>query len=106
MKIDEISKNVNLITNFKDTTVNNRAVDQGARDTAVKDEQKTGAEVDFSKTSIEYSQALAVMEKEPVDRIEKVEALRTKIEDGTYRIDSKKTANKMVDEILTNMMES
>ena len=106
MKIDEISKNVNLINNFKDTTVNNRAVDQGARDPVAKDEQKSGAEVDFSKASIEYSQALAVMEKEPIDRIEKVEALRSKIEDGTYRVDSKKVANKMVDEILTNMMES
>ena len=106
MKIDEIYQNVNLINNSKDTTVNNRAVDQGVRDPVAKDEQKSGAEVDFSKTSIEYSQALAVMEKEPVDRIEKVEALRTKIEDGTYRVDSKKTANKMVDEILTNMMES
>ena len=106
MKIDEISKNVNLITNFKDTTVNNRAVDQGVRDPVAKDEQKSGAEVDFSKTSIEYSQALAVMEKEPVDRIEKVEALRTKVEDGTYRVDSKKVADKMVDEILADMMES
>ncbi|RPI76373.1 MAG: flagellar biosynthesis anti-sigma factor FlgM [Desulfobacteraceae bacterium] len=106
MKIDEIYKNVNLINNAKDTTVNNRAVDPGVRDPLTRDEQKSGAEVDFSKTSIEYSQALAVMEKEPIDRVEKVEALRTKIEDGTYRVDSKKTANKMVDEILNNMMES
>jgi negative regulator of flagellin synthesis FlgM len=106
MKIDEIYKNVNLINNTKDATVNNRTVEQGGRDPEVKDEQKSGAEVDFSKTSIEYSQALAVMEKEPADRIEKVEALRTKIEDGTYQVDSKKVANKIVEDILTNMAES
>lgn len=106
MKIDEIYKNVNLINNTKETAVNNRQLEQTGNEPAVKDEQKSGAEVDFSKTSIEYSQALAVMEKDPIDRIEKVEALRSKIEDGTYRVEAKKVAGKIIEDALSNIMES
>lgn len=54
--------------------------------------------VEISKEALEYGKIMEKLREIPDVREEKVERLKAEIEAGTYKIDSKKIANKMVDD--------
>lgn len=75
---------------------------------AVSDDQsanKTLSSADSVKLSPEakvMQEAIAVIETLPDVREEKVAQIRERIEDGSYQIDGKKIAEKMINESLVN----
>ena len=52
--------------------------------------------VNLSQRAKEIQMARKAMESEPEVRLDKVQAIKKKIEDGTYEIDYDKTAEKML----------
>ena len=63
-----------------------------------------GAIVSLSETSKEVQRAKEVIEAEPDVRQEQVEAIKDKVEKGTYEIDHEKTAEKMLKAFLDEMI--
>lgn len=59
-------------------------------------EQKEGAVVDLSQKSLDVQKAQAVIHSEPDIRMEKVKAIKERIEKGEYEIDYGKTAEKIL----------
>ncbi len=55
--------------------------------------------VQFSREAVELARTRVMMDREDI-RTEKVEALRQKIHDGTYKVDAQKIAARMLDEII------
>ncbi|MEJ5363744.1 MAG: flagellar biosynthesis anti-sigma factor FlgM [Desulfosoma sp.] len=55
--------------------------------------------VQFSREAVELARTRVMMDREDI-RTEKVEALRQKIHDGTYKVDPQKIAARMLDEII------
>ena len=103
MKIDDISQNIGQMSNV-DTSANKRA--EGAKKPVQETEKGTqpGAKVDFSNTSVEFSKAAEKMEEVPEERAAKIEELKEKVSDDTYHVDSKKIAEKIIDESLSDIL--
>ena len=59
--------------------------------------------VDFSSKSQDFVQIKSLMAQVPEVREEKVQALKTQIEAGSYQVDSAKIAGKMVKESLLDI---
>lgn len=55
--------------------------------------------VQFSREALELARSRVMMDREDI-RIDKVEALRQKIQEGTYTVDPQKIAARMLDEII------
>lgn len=55
--------------------------------------------VQFSREALELARSRVMMDREDI-RSEKVEALRQKIQEGTYSVDPQKIAARMLDEII------
>jgi negative regulator of flagellin synthesis FlgM len=60
--------------------------------------------VKLSERSIDVRRAQEVIQSEPDIRSEKVQAIKDKIEKGTYEIDFDKTAEKMVKAFFDNLV--
>jgi len=66
-----------------------------------KNPQAEGVEdrVQFSREALEMARNQVAMDREEI-RTEKVDALRRKIQDGTYVVDPQKIASRMLEEII------
>ena len=67
-------------------------------------ESQQDAVVKLSERSIDVRRAQEVIKSEPDVRSEKVQAIKDKIEKGTYEIDFDKTAEKMVKAIFDKLV--
>ena len=103
MKINEISNSMNQIGNLESSQTRLKEAGNVNSQTAEKEFQK-GTKVDISKTSIEFSKAAEKMENVPKERTEKIEQLKMMVKNDTYNVDSKKVAEKMLDDSITNII--
>jgi negative regulator of flagellin synthesis FlgM len=89
---DEIAKYINetAVTRTKGTA------EKAPAPSDVPKEPKDDAVVNLSQMSKEVQLATKAMESEPDVRLEKVQAIKDRIENGTYEIDCGKTAEKML----------
>ncbi len=103
MKIDDLSPHLNQ-ANTLDNTVR-RPVEEENKSTPKASEKidQPGAKVDLSDTSVEFSRAAEEMGKVPEERIKKIEDLKNEVKNDTYNVDSVKIAEKLVDEVLSNI---
>ena len=103
MKINEISNNMNQVGNLESSqsklkeaaNVNNQAAEK---------EFDKGTKVDISNTSVEFSKAAEKMEDVPKDRADRVEELKMMVENDTYNVDSKKIAEKVLEDSVSNII--
>ncbi len=103
MKINEVSSNLNQIGNLE--TSQSRMKESGSVDTQTTEkENKKGAQVEISSTSVEFSKAAEKMEEVPPERAEKIEQLKMAVQNGTYNVDSKKIAEKVVEDSISNIV--
>lgn len=100
MKIDDTYQNINLISNSRESASNIKAEEDNELTRGSEKGGQPGASVDFSNTSVEVSRAAEMMEKEQVERAEKINEIKTKIKDGTYNIDANKVADKILKDSL------
>jgi len=103
MKIDDISQNISQIGNL-DTTPKRRNEEETS---AIKEAEKTprsGAKVDLSNTSVEFSRAAEMMDKVPEKRTEKIEKLTAQVRNDTYDVEADKIAEGIITDTITNIV--
>ena len=107
MKIDEIYQNTNIIHGKNESIVKEKAQEEqnSKSDQAKKEDKQSGTEVAFSKTSVEFSKATTIMETEPVERAERINEIRDRINNGTYEINATKVADKIIKNTLSTMLD-
>ena len=103
MKINEVSNSINRVGNLDPSQARPKEADNVSSQTAEKDSGK-GAKVDISQESMEFSKAAEMMEAVPDERAAKIEELRTMVKNGTYNVDSKKVAEKVLADSITNII--
>ena len=104
MKINEINQNSNLISNSTEAGAN-RQIDEHKK--PVHEAEKNGhqgTQVDISDKSVEFSKAAEMMDNVTPERAAKIDALKEEIDKGTYDVDSNKIADKILDDLLTDLI--
>ena len=105
MKINEVSNNMNQIGNLESSSSQTRLKEAGnVNSQGTEKEFQKGTKVDISKTSVEFSKAAEKMENVPKERAEKVEQLKMMVKNGSYNVDSKKIAEKVLEDSVTNIV--
>jgi negative regulator of flagellin synthesis FlgM len=99
---NELSKYVNETALRQTDETNSKTTKRG--DAPQQSAGNEGAIVTLSETSKEIQRAREVIEAEPDVRREEVEAIKNKVEKGTYEVDAEKTAEKMLESFLDEMI--
>lgn len=102
MKIDETYRDPSIFSNPTESNSNRRIEQQEAAAGRAEKGVEPGAEVKISDTSIEFSRAAEMMDRESPERAEKLKEIQTRIQEGTYSIDSTKVAEKIIADILNS----
>ncbi len=103
MKINEISNKTNQIGNLE--TQQARLKETGnVNSQAAEREFQKDTKVEISKTSVEFSKAAEKMENIPEERAEKIETLKMMIKNDKYNVDSKKIAEKVLEDSISNII--
>ena len=103
MKIDDISRDMNQITDLE-ASYNKQAGQEKKPSQISGDDQQPGAKVDLSDASVEFSRAAKKMDEVPEDRAQKIEDLKMKVQTDTYNVDSIKIAEKIIKDTLSNIV--
>jgi negative regulator of flagellin synthesis FlgM len=101
MKISELSRNIGNMGNLETTASKQKEEDVNASQAASTAAQSS-EKVELSNRSVEYSKAAEKMEEVSKDRTDKVESLKMQVSNGTYSVDSRKVAEKMISDTLFN----
>lgn len=104
MKIHSISHGINHIGNSEAHAKQNNEAERTAAVPEDKVRPKGGAKVDLSKISVDFSRAAKKMNEVPEERAKKIEELKLKIRNDEYHIDSKKIAEKIIADELSNII--
>ena len=99
MKIDELTRNLNQISNLENTI--NRKQDENDKTSSVSTENNQSREkIEFSNTSVEYSKASEAMEKISPERSQRLEELQRMVKDGNYHVDAEMIADGIIKDIM------
>ncbi|MBN1106110.1 MAG: flagellar biosynthesis anti-sigma factor FlgM [Deltaproteobacteria bacterium] len=100
MKINETPRDLSLLSGSAES-FQNRKVEEHQEPAADAGEGRgQGAEVRISSTSIEFSRAAEMMETESPERAQRIKEIQEQIQQGAYRVDSARVAEKILSEIL------
>ena len=105
MKIDNLHKNVNssLMSNLGESHASKKTGEQSGPSSGAEKSIDSGAAVDFSKTSMEVSKVARAMENVSPLRVEKINAIKAEVENGTYQVDASRVADKIISDSLINL---
>lgn len=104
MKINDLTHNISKITNME-TAANRQKDEENATNSAADKSTQAAERVELSNASVEYSNAAEKMEVAPVERTEKIESLRMKVQSDEYYVGSTELAEKIVNDTLFNAPE-
>jgi negative regulator of flagellin synthesis FlgM len=99
MKINDLSHNVTKFGNLE-TAANKQKEEEINTKPAALALVQSAERIELSDTSMEYSSIAEKMEASPQDRAEKIENLKMKIDNGSYHVDSRKIAEKMINDTM------
>ena len=102
MKIDETYRNLTVFSNATEAASNRRVDQQEPSVVSAEKRSEPGTEVKISNTSVEFGRASEVMDRESPERAERIKEIQTRIQEGTYRIDSAKVAEGIILDILNS----
>lgn len=102
MKIDETYRDLSIFSSATESNSIRRIDQQEAAAGSAEKGVEPGEDVKISNTSIEFSRASERMDQESPERAEKIKEIQAKIQDGTYRVDSAKVAEKILMDILNS----
>ena len=104
MKIDDTSSNIQQLANFEINV--NKNIEDDKNTSAEPDKSlASGAKVELSNRSVEYSKAAEAMDRTTEERAQKLEEIKSKLENGSYEIDSRKVADSIIKDILGEIVE-
>ena len=101
MKIIDLSHNMGKIGNLE-TAANKQKDEENTANQATLNILQPSERVDLSNASVEFSNAAEKMEEAAIERAEKIEALKMKVEKDSYHVDSNKIAEKIINDSLFN----
>lgn len=101
MKIHDIGRDLGIMSNPTDSLQGKAIAPQAEENPSVEEQQKKSEEVSISQASLEFKKAAEMMERESPERAERIRSIQKEIEDGTYRVDAAKIADKMIQELLS-----
>jgi anti-sigma28 factor (negative regulator of flagellin synthesis) len=93
MKINDLSHNISKIGNLE-TAVKKQKEEETSVNQTTPAPVQSGERVELSNASVGYSNAA-----------DKIESLKMKISDGTYNVDSRKIAEKIIQDSLFTALE-
>ncbi len=105
MKIDDSYKNMTLISNTKEAATHIKTEEQAAQTQGPEKRRESGAEIEFSKTSVEFSRAAEVVEKDAMERTERVNRIKAEVAEGSYKVDAMKVADKIIENAILTLTE-
>lgn len=103
MKIEEVYRDVGLMNTHGDSAVNKKTEDQKESINKQEKPDKSGSQVNLSKTSVDISKVTASMDIQAPERVAKINALKKQVQEGTYHVDAGKIADKMIKESLEDI---
>jgi len=106
MKIDDNYVNLSMINNNKEASVHKQPGETQVLQNGTEKDTGSGAEVFFSNTSVEFSKASKLVANTPAERTQLIEEIKEKIENGTFQVDSREIADKILKEALSDLMGS
>ncbi|MBN2124835.1 MAG: flagellar biosynthesis anti-sigma factor FlgM [Deltaproteobacteria bacterium] len=106
MKIDNITENIRLIQRPDEASSQRKEETHRESGSEPDKVQSPGTEVNLSSRSVEFSRAAEMMHRETAERAEKIEEIRARIAEGAYNVDSRKVADKIVEQSIAELMES
>ncbi len=107
MKVNsEIVQNIGQVKNFETSTNPKAQEEKKSTSQELEKQVESGARVEISDASVEYARAAEMVEKVPEERAQKLADIQAQIENGTYKTDSTKVADKILDDDLSNTVES
>ncbi|MBN1849916.1 MAG: flagellar biosynthesis anti-sigma factor FlgM [Deltaproteobacteria bacterium] len=101
MKLNDISQSIN---NLKGLDSSSSPKEHQPPQEVEKVAPPTRTEVDLSDKSVEFSRATELMHQISEDHTQKIEDLKTKVRDGSYNVESKDIASKIIEHALTNIV--
>lgn len=107
MKIDETHQNIGVMGNSNEASVNRKNENISKEPGDAEKAPKSGnTQIDISSTSFEHSRAARAVAAAPDERAELISDLKQRIENGTYDVKSEKVADKILNEELSDFMNS
>ncbi|MBW2096484.1 MAG: flagellar biosynthesis anti-sigma factor FlgM [Deltaproteobacteria bacterium] len=105
MKIDEISKQIGLISPAADSASRANAGGSQTGKPESAETRESAAKIELSKASVEYQKIAEAAQTDQTGRIERVNQLREALENDQYEIDSSQVADRMVLEGLMDVLK-
>jgi len=105
MKIDEISKQIGLISPSTDSASRAKAGGTQTERPEAAEKGESAAKIELSKASVEYQKIAEAAQTDQPGRVELVNQLREAVENGQYAVDSSQVAEKMVLEGLMDVLK-
>jgi len=102
MKINQISNNMDQVGNLE-SSGSKQKQEKNVDGQILEKGNQAGTKVDISSTSVEYSRAAEKMDEVPEERAKRLEELKVMVKNDTYNVDSKKIAEKIVNDSLENI---
>ncbi len=102
MKIDEITKNITLVSSFNELAQPGRRGEVEQRGPSVPQNETEGTQVELSSASMEFRRVAEAMENEAPERVAKIAELTARIREGTYSVEPSKVAGKILQDALTD----
>lgn len=104
MKINDISNSLGQLGNLDSNVVKNKE-EQNSTENVDQKNSQSGTRVEISNTSVEVNRASEKMDVVPEERVKKIEDLKMMVSNDTYNVDSKKIAEKIVNDSLFKLVE-
>jgi len=104
MKVDDNYQNTQMINNARESVPDKNVEPQKDAVHGSEKDKEPGTRVEFSDTSVEFSRASEAMERESTERAKKVSEIGTRVREGTYKVDAGKVAEKMLKDILSDLV--
>jgi len=105
MKIDEISKQVGLISPSTDSAPRAKTGGTETERPESTETRESAAKIELSKASVEYQKIAEATQTDQTGRTERVNQLREAVENGQYEIESSRVADRMVLEGLMDVLK-
>ncbi|MEW6587488.1 MAG: flagellar biosynthesis anti-sigma factor FlgM [Nitrospirota bacterium] len=104
MKVDGVNYPADAVKQLGVSSANKAAEEKTSREVASKSVRNGGESVHLSERALQLQQAQKELDKLPDVRIERVNEIKEQIATGTYEINSRKIAEKIMYESLVNLI--
>jgi flagellar biosynthesis anti-sigma factor FlgM len=100
MKINETYRDLSILGSAAEALQRQKTAAQGVAVSTAEPEAGTGANVNISSASLEFSKAAEAMDRESPERAARIQEIQRQIQEGTYEVDPAKVAEKILAEAL------